>query len=328
VTLNTAPTASSRRAAALDALAFLGVALGVFVSFRYTFDAWGQPDADIFMTVALWRGVHRYGLPFLQSWWYTQDNWLLSLIPISSLVFELFAPRPELTVLLGWLTFVVSGTLTAWLANRLAGGRCTVTLACVLLFGSFSALGGAGYLSYPISHNISMVRGLAVLVFAPCGLERCNFVFCTAAALAVVIDAISDQWADAAIAVPLVMVGAALAALNRSNHFGVAAFVLSLTTAVAVWAVRTGFFGVLGFLPKSHFEVADMPTMLVNLRWGYRAFDERVYILGGLLVGIIAADQRRDWRRAAKAGATACACLFVVAGAPSAPQVGASTARD
>ena len=48
------------------------------------------------------------GRLFLQSWWYTQDKWVLSLIPISSLVFEIVGPRPELAVLLGWLTFVVS----------------------------------------------------------------------------------------------------------------------------------------------------------------------------------------------------------------------------
>jgi hypothetical protein len=165
VITNTMRTALRHRSAAFGALAFLGGALGLWVSFRYTFAAW-QPDPDIFVTVALWRGVHRYGLPFLQSWWYTQDNWLLSVIPISSLAFELFGPRPNLAVLLGWLAFVVSVMLTAWLAYRIAGGRCAVILDCVLMFGRFSALGRTGYLAYPISHNMSMAWGLIVLVFA------------------------------------------------------------------------------------------------------------------------------------------------------------------
>jgi hypothetical protein len=65
--------ASRRRSAALDALALLGLALGLWVSFRYTFAAW-QPDPDILVTVALWRGVHQYGMRFLQSWSYTQGN--------------------------------------------------------------------------------------------------------------------------------------------------------------------------------------------------------------------------------------------------------------
>lgn len=132
------------------------------------------------------------------------------------------------------------------------------------------ALGGAGYLAYPI-HNVSTAWGLVVLVFARYGLERCNFVFSAAAALADSIDAISDPWTGATIAAPLVIVGVALAARNRSNRLGAAVFGLSLTTAVALRAARTRFFGVLDFLPKSHFEV---PTMLFNLRWGYRAFGE------------------------------------------------------
>jgi hypothetical protein len=400
VTSNTIPAAFRRRSAALGVLAFLAIAFGLFVSFRYTFAAWGRPDSDIFMTVELWRGVHQYGLRFMHSWWYTQDNWLLSLIPISSLIFELYGPRPELAVLLGWLTFVISVALTAWLAHHLAGGRCALILACVLLFGSFSAIGGAGYLAYPISHNVSMAWGLVVLLFALYGLERCNFFLCAAAALAVFIDAISDPWASAAVGVPLVIVTAALAARNRSNRLGTAAFILSLTTAIALWAARTRFFGVLGFLPKSYFEVADTQTVLVNLRWGCRAFGEmfnivpgvspqaplalllngaalsallgaavvstlaglrtssagrqlisgftlfsifcvgflfllgrwepkvfvgrffpNLYFLGGLLVAVIAAEHWRDWRLIAKAGVAVYACLFVVAGALSAPRV-------
>jgi hypothetical protein len=186
---------------------------------------------------------------FLQSWWYTQDKWLLSLIPISSLVFEIVGPRPELAVLLGWLTFVVSVALTAWLAHRLAVGRCAVILTCALLFESFSALErGAGYFAYPISYNVSMAWGL-VVVFAVYGLERWNFAVCAAATLAVFIDAISDPWAGAAIGAPLVIIGAAPAARNRSNRLGAAVFVLSLTTPVAFRAARTRFFRVPDFLP-------------------------------------------------------------------------------
>jgi hypothetical protein len=67
----------------LVALAGLALALGGWVSFHYCFAAW-RPDPDIFVTVELWRGVQRFGPRFLTAWAYTQDNWLLSLIPLSS----------------------------------------------------------------------------------------------------------------------------------------------------------------------------------------------------------------------------------------------------
>jgi hypothetical protein len=49
---------------------------------------------------------------------------------------------------------------TAWFARLLAGGLCEVILACVRLFGSFSALHARRDLAYPISHNVSMARRL------------------------------------------------------------------------------------------------------------------------------------------------------------------------
>jgi hypothetical protein len=68
--------------------------------------------------------------------------------------------------------------------------------ARVLLFGSFSTLGRAGYLACSISHYDSMASRLAV--FAVYGLERRNFVFGATAALAVCIDAIFDPSGGAA----------------------------------------------------------------------------------------------------------------------------------
>ena len=116
------------------------IAAGLWVSFSYCRAAWA-PDSDSFNTVALWRGMLAHGPGFAATWRYTQDNWLLSLIPISSAVFAVFGPSAAAVLLLGWGFFLCSIVLAAWITFRLAGRRAAVALACVLLFASFPALG-------------------------------------------------------------------------------------------------------------------------------------------------------------------------------------------
>src|SRR5262249_50405363 len=162
--------------------------------FHYTRAAWG-PDGDIFVTTALWNGFRDHGIGFLRSWNYTQDNWLLSLIPISSAVFALFGATPQAALGLGWGFFLASVSVTAWITAKVAGRVAGLVTGAVLLFASYPALGPVGYLSYPISHSISMAWGLGALALAVLALERDAPAIGLAAALAVFVATFSDPWA-------------------------------------------------------------------------------------------------------------------------------------
>jgi hypothetical protein len=271
------------------------LALGLWVSFHYTLGAW-RLDADLAVPLVLWEGVQRHGWGFLSTWAYTQDNWLLSLIPISSLLFAIVGSRPTLVVGMGWLIFVASVVMTGFLAARLSGRRAGLAVACVLLFASYSALGPVGYLAHPITHNISMAWALLALILALRGVERGEVVTCVAAGLCVFVAVVSDPWAAAAVGAPLVLVSGVIAAANWRTRQGRCAAVLCVTAAVGLWAARTQLFGLLWFLSKGHLDLAQTAAELVaNMTWGFRALATMFNILpGATLDGAATAARRFD----------------------------------
>ncbi|MDB5492767.1 MAG: glycosyltransferase, partial [Phenylobacterium sp.] len=297
-------------AAAVAALA----SAGLWISLHYCLVAW-KTDPDIFVTVALWRGVREHGLGFLRSWTYTEDNWLFSLVPISSLFYSAFGATSRIAALVGWLFFVASVAMTAWLAAKLAGWRAAAITGCVLLFANYYALGHIGFLSYPITHNVSMAWGLAVLLLALWGVERQAYGPCIAAGLAVFVDAVSDPWASAAIAVPLVLASGGLAAVHRRTRLGAIALTLCLASALALWAAYKHPFGALHFLPRGHFQPGGWQAMLVNLRFGYRALAVMFNILPG---GDLEAISTQVISVAALAAMVGASSLLVLWGLPRA----------
>jgi hypothetical protein len=244
------------------------IGAGLWISLHYCLTAW-KADPDVFTTVVLWRGVREHGLGFLRTWSYTQDNWLLSLLPINAVAFSIAGATPRLLQLSGWLFFIASVAMTGWLAARLAGWRTGALLACVLLFANYHALGHIGFLSYPISHNVSLAWGLGALLLALWGLERRAYGACVAAGIALYVDAVSDPWASAAIGGPLIVAAAALAVTTRSVRR--AALALAASAGVAVWAAYKHPFGLLHFLPRGHFQFGGLDGLLQNARLGYRA---------------------------------------------------------
>jgi hypothetical protein len=238
---------------------------GAWVSLRYTFGAW-TPDADVAGLVVLHEGVSRYGLSFLASWNYTQDNWLLSLIPITSLIFTLFGSSPKLVIGIGWAIFIACVSVTSLLVYRLTDRRTTFAVAAVLLFPNFLTIGTAGSLSYPLTHNISMAWALVTLVLASRAIERTSLLCGAMAGVCVFIDAVSDPWAGPAIAIPVILVSATFAALNWRVSKGWCAGFLCVAAAFGFLAARTRLFGVLDFLPQSVFVFTDMLGLADNVR--------------------------------------------------------------
>lgn len=269
-----------RRPSLVELAALLLIGFGLFVSCRYAFGFW-RADPDVFVTVQIWRGVRQFGPEFLTTWSYTQDNWLFSLIPFTSLLFEGFGAGLATAVFPGWMIFVSSVALTSWLAYRLAGLRVALVLAAVLLFANFWAIGRASFLGYPISHNLSMAWVLLTLVVAVRALERQSAIAAVAAAVLVFINLVSDPWAAVAIAGPLTAVSGVVAFLNRGTALGRIAALLSAATAIAFLLAYTRVFGLLSFLPKSHFRLADLDIMRLNLGWAQRSLGTTFNIIPG-----------------------------------------------
>lgn len=253
---------------------------GAWVSFRYCLEAW-RPDPDIFVTVETWRGIQRHGLIFLRSWAYTQDNWLLSLIPVSALAFATFGTSAAVAIRIGWVVFLLSVGMTGWIAARLTGWRTGLLLGCVLIFAGYPALAGAGYLGHPISHNLSMAWALLALILALRTIERGAGVACAVVGILLFIDSVSDPWAGVGIACPLILAAAIMGWVNRGQPLGRRAAMLALVSAFAFVAARTRLFGLLSFLPHSGFDFADRERLLLNLYWGGKSLAAMFDIVPG-----------------------------------------------
>ncbi|HEV2532745.1 hypothetical protein [Phenylobacterium sp.] len=256
------------------------ICAGLWISLHYCLVAW-KADPDIFVSVALWRGAQDHGLGFLKTWTYTEDNWLFSLLPVSSLIYSVFGATARVAALVGWLFFVASVGLTGWLTARMAGWRAGLATAVVLLFANYHALGHVGFLGYPITHNVSLAWGLVVLLLAYWGLERRLYGPCLAAGVMLYLDAVSDPWASAAIAAPLILTSGALAVLNRGTRLGGCARALCLVAALALWAAYKHPFGLLQFLRRGHFQPGGWDALVTNLSLGYRALSVMFNIAPG-----------------------------------------------
>jgi len=258
------PLAPWRARAGLMALAAAGLAFGLFVSFRYAVSLW-MPDSDMAVPLALWRGFQRYGWSFLPSWRYTPDNWLFSLAPIDGLVFAMAGGSPTTLVATGWAIFAASLALTAALAWRLAGATAALALACVLAFPNPAALGGAGYLAYPVTHNVSMAWALAALVIAAAAIERGSVLLALASGACEVIDAVSDPWAMPAIVLPLILAGGLVAFVHRRERAARGAAALFAASLLAAWAAQSHAWGALSFLPDAQFHLTSPAGVAHNL---------------------------------------------------------------
>lgn len=261
---------SSWRKRAPALLIAVALSFGLFVSFRYSLGLW-RADPDVSVPYVLWHGVQRHGPGFLATWTYSPDNWLLTLAPMTWVAFALAGTAPRLIIVIGWLIFVASVALTAQLTRRIAGTWAAALLACTLIFASFQALGAAGFLSYPVTHNSSMLWALAALLLAHHALDRASLLAAVLASICVLLDALSDPWSAAAIALPLMLASAGVAVFNRRSAQGRLSAILCALSVLAFWAARARLFGVLGFLPESPFVPTNVDGVTANTGWAFRA---------------------------------------------------------
>lgn len=261
-------------------LAALIFAAGLWVSFHYTVGTWTL-DSDTATTLTLWKGLREHGFGFLSSWYYTSDNWILSLLPLSGLAFELFGTGPHVVTGIGWLIFVASTAMTAWLARVIAGPRLAIVLGCVLIFASCDALGGTGYLAYPVTHNISMAWALLTLLLAVRAVQRGELSVIAFVGICVFANVLSDPWAAAAIALPLFLACGAIGWLRRGESEGRSAALVAIATLLAVVLDLARAYGPFSFLPGAHSEVGGLASAPNNIYWVMRAATHMFNIVPG-----------------------------------------------
>jgi hypothetical protein len=208
--------------------------------------------------------VQRHGLAFLTSYEYTQDNWLLSLVPLAFAQFSIVGVRPFFVVISGWAIFVTCTGLTLWLARGAIGRRLSLALLPFLLLCNENLLGWPDFLGYPITHNISLLWGLVAVLLARNWLVTGRITILIAASLALVIDGISDPWAMPAFVLPMVLGGGihGLIGVDRTTRIRSAG--LAAAAAAACGLCLTKCAGLLRFLPAEQFQPASWYQMNIN----------------------------------------------------------------
>lgn len=220
-------------------------------------------DADTSHSLMLWYGIEAHGLPWVRDWIFTQDNWLLSLVPFHFLGFLLFGPTPAVAIFFGWLIFVSSAFVSGAIVRQLGAARAALPVALALLFLGVYAH-RSGFVSYSTSHNITNLFGLAALyiVLSWGRVRRPGKLLAVLALL--VAGSVSDPWMVAAYDVPFALVGAALMVFPSPTIGRADGFKVLAVSAAAIVSVKTRLFGLLGFLPPMAFSRGNWATMGAN----------------------------------------------------------------
>ncbi len=258
-----------------------GIVVGLAQSLKLVFHLWGA-DSDIADPVLVWNGVHRYGLQFVTMWRYTQDNWVLSLMPLDAVIFTIFGDRPVVVVATGLLFFWAIALLVGILIGRERGAWIGAAFAMVLLFAGEPTIGNSGFLGYAVSHGISLVWGLIGLLLTVLWLDRQRIIVLGGAAFCLFVGAISDPWTDAAFVVPMMLSALALIVIGRQPERRPLLAAVGMLLVVGL-LLQTKLFGTLDFLPNVVHSVATLPQMIENGKFAARYIAVFFNIIPGLL---------------------------------------------
>jgi hypothetical protein len=245
---------------------------GATLSYKVVLGYWSVDD-DIVDLYMLWKGISQHGLQYLATWSYTADNWLLSLLPPYSLLYDWFGPRSGLLVGAGWFVFVLDVLLTALIVNRVAGPWYAGIVGCVLIFPHYMVLGPAGLLGHPVTHNSSLAWVLLALLLALQGIKTLHARWHIASALATLVVCLSDPWAIPVFLFPVTGISLLLGywpgqqLRHRDN-----VLTLCFCMLVVVLLTKTRLFGLFSFLPPYYMVYPTWVKAHENLHWTIQAF--------------------------------------------------------
>jgi hypothetical protein len=295
------------------------IALLCYGTLRITFATWSL-ETDTTNLPLLVDDVGEHGLTALDGRKYTADNWVFSLLPLFAVVFAAFPRSPFALMTLGWLICLAAAALAAVVATRISGKRLAWPAAfltfTVAAGGNPETLGVYGFMTYPATHNITVVWGLAGILAAQAYVGGGRTAWLVLSAALLLLATLSDPWGLAVFIAPMVLAGAAAVLFRekgdatRRLHVVAAAFIgvggLSYTRVL----------GLLDFLPTASVALAPPEMIAFNVKRGLVALG-RIFNLapwtagaGGpssrvatlvdigalvLLAGLLAFAYRRRW---------------------------------
>jgi hypothetical protein len=235
-------------------------------------------DSDYSDTVMLWWGFQQYGWPFIKTWIYTQDNWLLSLFPWHALLFYIFSPTKNVLVLSGYFIFLLDVLLCGLIARSLNALKAAVLAPIFLLFSNkFAYL--AGYITYPITHNITLFFGLLMLLFAILWLQNLRFWYLALLFIAALIGGISDPWLVPCFCLPLIAAALLLMSVKNVEYLWKASFYLLISLFAALFLIITNCLGLFFFLHIASYSFSNLSRLWMqffylfkNIGWFFNFF--------------------------------------------------------
>ena len=160
-------------------------------------------NPDMAEMAQIYNGIAQYGLMFPFTWGYTQDNQVLSILPVAEIFYAITGVSGASVVIQGWLIFVVNAALTGLLVKVATQSWRWAGLAWLLaLLASPMAIGQPAILAYPVTHNSVWAFGLLGAI----GLiryftDRPGWAL-PVTSLCVIVGTVSDPWFAAAFTVP------------------------------------------------------------------------------------------------------------------------------
>lgn len=237
---------------------------GLWVSYRYSVASWA-PESDMALPAMLWQGVHQHGLAFLRTFHFTPDSWLLSSVPLFFLLFAWFGDAPALVIALGWVILVATAGVAFLILRSVSGPVSGALAAIMILLSNRSAMGEVGFLTYPVSHNVSVLGGLIAVYSTMRWLASQEVWWLAATAIPLACVGVSDPWVQAAFTLPMVFACLWLSVDPRHAGSRVGARIAALTFGVVAIAIQTAGFGLLDFAPVHMSRLASPSGWLHSL---------------------------------------------------------------
>ncbi len=150
-------------------------------------------DSDAADTFMLWSGLKQYGFQFLQSWRYTQDNWLLSLLPWHTLLYS-FIPFSALFLVICEFSIWGLNLVVCSLIAQSLNAKKSISLVPFLLICAGEFVYKHGYIAFMITHNITNLLGLLSLLFSIYWIQNQSKSALIGALLFSIIAGFSDPW--------------------------------------------------------------------------------------------------------------------------------------
>lgn len=250
------------------ALLFFLVGLGIYSSLK-TFLATSTIENDSIFSLLMWEGVRQHGLVWLESWHYTIDNWLLSLIPMLFVQYKLFGASPQIPLFFGWFIFlcnaVVAALITLKITNKI---RSLFVFAILLNLNFFSHY--VGFVSYSSSHNVTNLFGLISLLTLISWIDKPNLLKLSIILLMIVCGSLSDPWMIAGYTIPIFIFSIIFlisSIHSRRKYTTKNAINLLLTLLLAILLIKTQALSILKFTPETNINIVTWKKFFINLHF-------------------------------------------------------------